>query len=190
MDIKEDLLPVNQFSRPGTKIIRVKAIVIHWVGKARETAAAVRSYFNYLGKQDPRDIAPDIYASAHYSIDEYNILRMIPEDEVAYHVGAWVYTKEAVEYFGKDATSNLPFAGSTPNFYTIGIELNHLEDGSFTDATYYTAVELTQDLCRRYDLKPDENILRHFDVTGKICPKWFVEHPADWECFIADVKGA
>ena len=29
---------------------------------------------------------------------------------------------------------------------------------------------------------------RHYDVTGKECPKYFVEHPDAWEQFLADVE--
>ena len=31
-------------------------------------------------------------------------------------------------------------------------------------------------------------MIRHYDVTGKICPKYFVEHEDAWEQFKADVK--
>ena len=30
-------------------------------------------------------------------------------------------------------------------------------------------------------------MIRHYDVTGKICPKWFTEHPDAWEQFKQDV---
>ena len=44
-------------------------------------------------------------------------------------------------------------------------------------------------LCVEFDLKPDD-IIRHYDVTGKICPKYFVDHPEEWETFHKDVKNA
>ena len=34
------------------------------------------------------------------------------------------------------------------------------------------------------------DIIRHYDVTGKICPKYFVDHPEEWETFHKDVKNA
>ena len=30
---------------------------------------------------------------------------------------------------------------------------------------------------------PPENVLRHFDVTGKRCPAPFVENPEQWKAF-------
>ena len=32
------------------------------------------------------------------------------------------------------------------------------------------------------------SVIRHYDVTGKICPKYYVEHEDAWDTFIDDVK--
>ena len=32
-----------------------------------------------------------------------------------------------------------------------------------------------------------EDVIRHYDVTGKDCPKYYVEHPEAWDAFRADV---
>lgn len=184
MIIRDELLTKNPFSRPGHKLIKPMAVVIHWVGKSRQTAGAVRNYFEGLRKQGMMDRQEDIYASAHYSIDGKNIVRMIPDDEVAYHVGAWAYSFEAVAMFGKEATSNESRLGTTPNFYTIGIELNHVnDDGQFSAETWESAVMLTAKLCREYNI----DCIRHFDVTGKMCPRWFVMHSLEWDMFQNDV---
>ena len=37
------------------------------------------------------------------------------------------------------------------------------------------------------DVPPDQ-VIRHYDVTGKICPKYYVEHEDAWKKFIRDVK--
>ena len=34
-------------------------------------------------------------------------------------------------------------------------------------------------LCIRYDLD-EEDVIRHYDVTGKLCPLYFVEHEDEW----------
>lgn len=181
MIIRKEFLRSSTRSRPGYHIEDVKAIVIHWVGKSRETADAVKKYFDNL--------PPDVYASAHYSINDTNIIQMIPDDEVAYHVGSWVYTDLAKKKFGELATSNKNMIGSTPNFYTIGIELNHLnDDGLFSHATEESAAELTSNLCRLYGLNPQTDVLRHYDITGKLCPKWYVLHEMDWDLFIGRVQ--
>ena len=34
----------------------------------------------------------------------------------------------------------------------------------------------------------EKDVIRHYDITGKICPKYFVEDEAAWEKFREDVK--
>ena len=41
-------------------------------------------------------------------------------------------------------------------------------------------VELTAWLCREFRLDPEEDVIRHYDVTGKLCPLYYVEHPEEW----------
>ena len=38
----------------------------------------------------------------------------------------------------------------------------------------------------KFDLNED-NVIRHYDVTGKICPKYFVEDEEAWKKFREDV---
>jgi N-acetylmuramoyl-L-alanine amidase CwlA len=46
---------------------------------------------------------------------------------------------------------------------------------------------LTAWLCKKFDLT-EEDVIRHYDIKGKICPKYFVEHEEAWEQFKKDVK--
>ena len=63
------------------------------------------------------------------------------------------------------------------------------ESGKFNDATYRSMVQLTAWLCLKFGL--DENdVIRHYDVTGKNCPKYFVENQEAWDQFRADVGAA
>ena len=61
------------------------------------------------------------------------------------------------------------------------------ETGEFTNATYISLVRLTGWLCWRFNLT-EEDVIRHYDVTGKICPKYYVDHADAWEQFKEDVK--
>jgi N-acetylmuramoyl-L-alanine amidase len=173
MDIQKTLLTQNIFSRPGKKLERVKGIVIHWVANAGSSAVANRNYFESLKNQPPNDPAAR-YASAHFIIGiEGNIVHCIPLDEMAYHVGAKLYKPEAVAAFGH-----------YPNNCTLGIELCHPDaSGKFTEATLNSARELAWRLCMEFTLCPTENIWTHSQITGKNCPKWFVEHPDEFEAF-------
>ena len=67
-------------------------------------------------------------------------------------------------------------ASNQANSTTISIEVCHPDEtGKFTKASEDRLVELLTYLCRRFDLSPD-SVIRHYDVTGKICPKYYVEH--------------
>ena len=56
--------------------------------------------------------------------------------------------------------------------------------------TYERVVELTAWLCHTFQLNPETEVIRHYDVTGKICPRYYVEHPEAWEQFLADTEAA
>lgn len=48
--------------------------------------------------------------------------------------------------------------------------------------------ELCADLCKRYGLDPLKDIIRHYDVTGKSCPLYWVNNPQDFVAFKREVK--
>jgi N-acetylmuramoyl-L-alanine amidase len=73
-----------------------------------------------------------------------------------------------------------------PNNCTIGIELCHINwEGEFRQETLDSTKELVLELCERYSLGK-ENIYRHFDITGKECPRYFVRHEDKWADFLQD----
>ena len=37
---------------------------------------------------------------------------------------------------------------------------------------------------------PETDVIRHYDVTGKICPKYYVDHPEAWEDFRSALRAA
>ena len=171
MKINQNYIDKNQYSRPGDKLISVKGIVIHWTATPRATASNIRNYFQNLSKQSASDDVEDRSASAHYAIGiDGEIIEIIPVDEVAYHVGARSY--------------KISFGQKSPNNYLIGIELCHKDDyGKFTNETLNACKSLVTELLQEHNLE-SHNIYRHWDITGKNCPKWFVEHPDEWTKFV------
>lgn len=138
--------------RPGQKNIP-KGLVIHWtanLGKGAN-ARANRNYFN-----------SGVPASAHYVVDDKEIIQCIPENEIAYHVGAKNYKSAAVKILG-------PY----PNKTTIGIEWCVNEGNDFWK-TYHNVAYLARDILKRYGWTTN-NLWRHFDITGKDCPRFFVD---------------
>lgn len=79
-------------------------------------------------------------------------------------------------------------ASNTRNVDTISIEVCHPDDsGKFSMTTMNSLVKLTswlKDTCR---LKQND-VIRHYDVTGKMCPKYYVEHEDEWESFKQKLK--
>jgi N-acetylmuramoyl-L-alanine amidase CwlA len=61
-------------------------------------------------------------------------------------------------------------------------------DGRFNAETYVSAVDLVASLCARFKLDPERDIWRHYDVTGKLCPKWLVENPEAFGRFKLDAS--
>lgn len=79
-------------------------------------------------------------------------------------------------------------ASNHRNADTISIEVCHPDDtGKFNDDTYEALVELTAWLAKECNLDTD-HIIRHYDITGKDCPRYFVQNEEAWEQFKADVE--
>lgn len=152
--ITVELLPENEYSRPGTPLDKVNGIVVHYVGNPGTSAAQNHSYFAGLARSG------ETYASSHFLIGlEGEILLNVPLDEVAY-------------------------CSNARNGDTISIECCHPDDtGQFTQETYDALVKLTRWLMECYGLESGQ-VIRHYDVTGKECPRYFVQHPEAWQAFL------
>jgi N-acetylmuramoyl-L-alanine amidase len=87
--------------------------------------------------------------------------------------------------------TEISYASNDRNSDTISIEVCHPDEtGEFSPVTYDRVVELTAWLCETFRLNPATDVIRHYDVTGKDCPKYYVENPAAWAQFLADVADA
>ena len=160
--VEQDYLTVNEWSRPGTELERINGVVIHYVGNPGTTARANRNYFESLSSG-----VEGTYASSHFVVGlEGEVIQCVPLTEVAY-------------------------ASNTRNGDTVSIEVCHPDEtGAFSPVTYDRVVELTAWLCRTFKLDPSRDVIRHYDVTGKVCPKYYVENPEAWDAFRADVAAA
>ena len=157
-EIREMLLTPNEFSRPQKELQQVNAVVIHYVANPGTSAEDNRNYFEGLKDSGAT------YASSNYIVGlEGEIIQCIPLDEIAY-------------------------CSNERNDDSISIECCHPDEtGQFNETTYQSVVKLTAWLCGRYNLTAD-NIIRHYDVTGKECPKYYVDHEDAWVQFKLDVE--
>ena len=107
-----------------------------------------------------------------------------PSSEVSSHfvIGLNGEIIQCIPLYEKSSASN------HRNKDTISIEVRHPdESGKFTDASYQSLVKLTAWLCETCDLDSDD-IIRHYDITGKQCPLYFVTHEDAWKQFLKDVS--
>lgn len=144
----------------------IKYIVIHYVGALGDAENNCRYYANYY-----------IGASAHYFIGhDGSVWQSVEDKDIAWHCGASSYVHPECR-----------------NSNSIGIELcvrkanaAHLgaddTDWYFEPATVASAVILVRELMEKYKI-PVENVLRHYDVTGKCCPNPWVKEPSFWSAF-------
>ena len=158
MEIREQLIRINPYSRPGTKI-RPTKVIVHYVGNPGSTAQNNRDYFDNLATTHAT------YVSAHYVVGlQGEVIRCIPEDEISY-------------------------GASEGNKYGINIEVCHPDKtGKFSAVTEEALAELAADICKRRGFDPGKDVIRHYDVTGKKCPLWYVEHPEAWLTFRERVR--
>ncbi len=155
--IDVELLTVNPDSRPGTPTEKITGIVVHYTANPGATAIDNRNYFESL-----KD-GHDTQVSSNFVIGlEGEIVQCVPTWEMAY-------------------------ASNSRNIDTVSIECCHPDEtGKFNEETYKSMVQLCAWLCMKFDLK-EEAVIRHYDVTGKICPKYFVEDEEAWENFRKDI---
>ena len=138
----------------------IKYVVIHYTANNGDTAKNNADYFANN---------KNLSASAHYFVDENSVWQSVKDTDTAWHCGANTYKH--------------PYCR---NSNSIGIELCSRKDSSgnyyFKDATVKNAVELTKSLMSKYNI-PDTNVIRHYDVTGKVCPAPMVNNASLWDRF-------
>lgn len=154
LPISEQFLTINEYSRPGLSLTDTpQYIVIHYTANPGSTAQNNRDYFENL-----KDTG-QTYASAQFVIGlQGEIIQCVPCNEMAY-------------------------CSNSLNEICISIEMCHQDEwGNFNDDTYNNCVYLVAHLMNYYHMDMDQ-LIRHYDVTGKNCPRYFVEYEDRWEVF-------
>lgn len=169
MSIKQ--VPANAGNVGGSRSASaIKYIVIHYTGNDGDTAAANAKYYaNTVVK-----------TSAHYFVDAKEIVQSVPDLRVAWAVGGNKYASCKQTGGGK-------LYGKCTNTNSISIEIcDAVRDGVHKPApeTVTAVLDLTRELMKKYNV-PAANVIRHFDVTGKLCPAYWtsdaVWHSEFWD---------
>lgn len=142
-------------------------LVFHYVGATGGAEANAKYFYN----------TANAGASAHYFVghasENAEIWSSVPELDTAWHCGAKSYVHP-----------------SCRNANSIGIEMCCKLGPSgwyIEEETLAAAAELGRDIMARYGI-PMENVVRHYDVTGKLCPWPLVDETA-WSNFKKRLEG-
>ena len=150
-------VPFKQAARgnylPG-RAGKVEYIVIHYTGIPNDTAENNAVY-------SAREFTG---VSAHYFVDKREVWQSVREEDTAYHCG-----------------STHPKHPTCRNYNSIGVEMCD-SVGTVPAATRERMAAVVRELMDKYGV-PVENVLRHYDVTGKRCPAPWVDNPEEWEKF-------
>lgn len=156
--IEEKLLTVSNNTRSQQELSSVKGIIIHNTGEPGQTAEGMWNYYENLGKNG------NISESIHFIIDnDGSIIQCIPCNEIAFHA-------------------------LSENSDSIGIQFCYVsEDGALSKKAYDSMVALVAALCKEYDLTSSD-VKLHYDITGRLCPQYYVDNPELWQDFLSDVS--
>lgn len=160
-------IPCNSANYEKYNKREVKYIAIHYTGNVKDTSKNNAKYFNE---------ATNANASAHLFVDDNEIYQSVAYHDKAWHVG----TKNGYKH------------AEARNMNSIGIEMSTTA-GNYTvsETTIKNAAYLCAYLCNLVNITVkdvDTYVIRHYDVTGKECPRQMVRNPNEWIAFKQAVK--
>lgn len=170
LNIQTKLTPYN--FTDCNSLSRIKYIVVHYCG-AVGTAKNNVDYFasRYVG------------ASAHYFVDENSIWRCVNDEDISWHCGGGLQGSKYHSYYKICRNAN-----------SIGIEMCVKKSNGqwyFEPQTVANTIDLIRYLMNKYNI-PLDNVIRHADVTGKVCPEpycYSTAHDNAWAEFKERVGG-
>lgn len=140
---------------------KIQYIVWHYTANDGDSDESNARYFKTANRK----------TSAHFFVDDDSVTISVPETYTAWSVGG-------SRYSNYKTTGGAAFYKLCTNTNSISIELCDTNKNGIYDVSEKTlenAIALTRQLMDKYDI-PIENVIRHFDVTGKPCPAYYVEN--------------
>lgn len=162
MKIQQGAVP-NSADYSKGRNANIRYLVIHFTANNGDTALNNVNYFK-------NNVTA---SSAHFFVDERDILTSVPETDTAWHCGAKQYLHAECR-----------------NANSIGIEMcSRKKNGEYyiLEETVNNTIWLVQQLMKKYGI-PTQRVVRHYDVTGKNCPEPMVKNTGLWQNFIKQLK--
>ena len=149
MTITDILIPVNKYNRPGRKSTP-KRICVHYTGDCGAAASRLAQFWKNVAAGMFPD-KPESWTSAQYIVGlDGEVIRCIPDNEIAY-------------------------AAANQNADTIHIEVCYKQkSGRFEEKSIAALEKLVRSLMAKFKI-PAAKVLRHYDLTGKLCPAYYVD---------------
>lgn len=138
----------------------IEYIVIHYVGATGDAKANV----DYYNQRTTTNASADFFIGHTGDVWQYNLE---PLKRYCWAVGGKKQSKYGGTLYGVATNSNCVSIEMCVK--TKGSKNANSPDWYFTEATIDAAVELTKLLMDEYKI-PLSNVIRHFDVNGKMCP--------------------
>lgn len=142
-------------------VSNIKYIVWHYTGNDGDTDESNAIFFK----------KPNRGASAHYFVDDDSVTISVPDTYVAWSVGG-------ARYSNYKKTGGAKLYKICTNSNSLNIELCDTQKNGIHDVSEKTlenAIELTRTLMKKYNI-PISRVVRHFDITGKSCPAYYVDN--------------
>ena len=164
----------NYYSSSKRSLKSIKKVSIHYTGNNGDTAKANGTYFQTANRK----------ASANYFVDNKYVVCSVPDEYTAWSVGGGL-KDQGSPYASKGATYYKTYTNSN----TLSIELcDPVKDNeiALTKETRENAIDFIAKKLKELGLTQND-LIRHFDVNGKLCPIYFVTDESDWNKFKKEV---
>lgn len=147
--------PISYDNFHKRKLNDIEYIVIHYTGNKNDTATSNANYFkNYNTRQ----------AGAHFFISRNGeIVSSISMSRTAWAVGGVKLNNDGGKYHCK-----------CTNYNSISIEFCDIVDKDLSTEQIESAKNLIKYI--RKNCKNIKHIIRHYDVTGKLCPIRYIDN--------------
>lgn len=143
----------------------IKYLIIHYTAGSRSDRGRAAALYNTFMNRS---------ASADFAVDDAEMVQFNPDlkNWFCWAVGGVKQNNKGGTFYGKATNRNsisIEICSECETKTTAALSVpNHVE-WYFTEKATETAVKLAKIIMKKYNI-PIENVIRHYDVTGKKCP--------------------